>query len=503
MDSTTALPTSIANSDADRRRWIALIVVLLGQLMMVLDTTIVNVALPAIQTDLGFSQQGLTWVINAYLISFGAFLLFAGRLGDLIGRKNVFLFGLALFTLASALCGLATSQGLLIGARFIQGLGGAIASAVVVAIIATDFPEPKDQMKAMSAFTFIIAGGASLGLILGGIITESISWHWIFFVNLPIGVVVLLLGRRLIEADSGLGISEGIDWLGSVLVTGGMMLFVYAIVKSTDFGWGSMHTLGFGGGGIALLAAFFWLESRISNPIMPLRVFENRSLMSSSLVRGLLITGGFASFFLGSLYFEHIRNFSAIQTGFAFLPQAGAIAILSLGITTSLETRFGPKRLLIAGLVLVVPGLLLLTTIGEHTAYFPTLFLSMALIGTGLGLSFQPLLTISMADVAEEDAGLASGIVQVSIQIAAAIGLAALGTIATDHTRALVAAGHSVNSAVVDGYQQAFMVATVVAVIGIAIALFALPSPPAQEMEDVGELPEPEAIGGEIEAEAA
>jgi EmrB/QacA subfamily drug resistance transporter len=337
----TATATSSQHA-SDRRRWIALVVVCLGQLMIVLDATIVNVALPAIQKDLHFAQANLTWVVNAYLITFGSFLLMAGRLGDLIGRKRVFLGGLVLFTFASALCGLADSQGLLIAARLLQGLGGAVASAVILAIIVTEFPERNEQAKAMSVFMFVAVGGGSIGLLLGGLLTQSIDWHWIFFINVPIGVAAFVLGAALIDESEGIGLDQGVDVLGSVLVTVAMMLGVYAIVKSTQYGWGSAHTLGFGGVSIALLAAFFVLQARLANPIMPLRMLRLRSLVGSSVVRGLLITGMFAAFFLGALYFEHVLGYSAIETGLAFLPQTLAVGALALGVTARLMRRFGP-----------------------------------------------------------------------------------------------------------------------------------------------------------------
>ncbi len=462
---------------ADRRAWIALGIVCLGQLMIVLDSTIVNVALPAIQQDLGFTQANLTWVVNAYLLTFGSFLLLAGRLGDLVGRKRVFLSGLALFTLASALCGLATSEATLIGARFLQGLGGAIASAVVLALIVTEFPRPQDRAKAMSAYMFISVAGGSVGLLAGGLLTEAISWHWIFFINVPIGLVGLVLGVREIDETEGIGLGHGVDVLGSLLVTVAMMLGVYAIVTSAEHGWGSPHTLGFGGASVVLLTAFFRYEARIANPIVPLRIFRLRSLVRSGIVRGLLITGMFAAFFFGALFFEHVLGFTPFQTGLAFLPMTLVVGMLSLGVVARLCVRFGEKPVLIAGLSGVVVALVLLSRIDADTAYFPQLFFAFALMGLGAGTAFMPLLTIAMAEVPARDAGLASGLINVSMQISAAIGLAVLGTLATSHTHALAAAGDSHRAALVGGYQLGFEIAAGFAAAGLLVALFALRPP--------------------------
>ncbi len=476
MTATASAPTLEAPA-VHRRAWIALAIVCMGQLMIVLDSTIVNVALPAIQQDLGFSQANLTWVVNAYLLTFGSFLLLAGRLGDLVGRKRVFLGGLALFTLASALCGLAPNQGMLIGARFLQGLGGAVASSVVLALIVSEFPRPQDRAKAMSAYMFISVAGGSVGLLAGGALTEAISWHWIFFINLPIGLLALLLGSREIDETPGIGLRQGIDVLGSLLVTVAMMLGVYAIVTSGEHGWGSSHTLAFGGAALALLAAFVAYEGRIENPIVPLRIFRLRSLVNSALVRGLLVTGMFAAFFFGALFFEHVLGYSAVQTGLAFLPMTLVVGALALGVVARLSARFGEKPVLLAGLAVVIVALVLLTRIGPHTSYFPHLFLAFALMGLGAGASFMPLLTIAVAEVPARDAGLASGIVNVSMQIAAAIGLAALGTIATAHTKALAAAGHAPQAALVGGYQLGFEIAAGCAVVGLLYALLVLRAP--------------------------
>jgi EmrB/QacA subfamily drug resistance transporter len=484
---------------SDRTRWIALFVVCLGQLMIVLDTTIVNVALPSIQRDLHFSQSNLTWVIDGYLITFGSLLLLAGRLGDLFGRKRIFLTGLASFVVASMICGLAQTDAMLIGARFAQGAAAALTSAVVVAIIAVEFPEAGERAKAMSAYTFVVAGGASLGLLLGGVLTQAINWHWIFFVNLPIGAAAFYFGRRLIVENEGLGVSKGIDWLGSVLITGASILGIYALIKIPEWGWTGGRTLALAGASLALLAAFVAFEARVSNPIMPLRILSERSLVASNLVRGFLVTGAFSTFFLGALYLEHVRGFDAVQIGLAFLAMSVALAAMSAGISARLVTRFGPKRTLVAGIVSGAAGLLVFSQAGEHTSYFPVMFTGLALLGIGFGAANPPLMMMALEDVPAADAGLASGTIQVSIQLSAAVGLAALGSIATDRTNALESAGDSVTTALSGGYHLAFLIAAGAAAMGALIALLVLRPPTPHEVE--AEIDEGAPVGIEAEAE--
>ncbi len=481
-------------STVDRRRWIALVVVCLGQLMSVLDTTVVNVALTPIQRDLHFTQANLTWVINAYLIAFGSFLLMAGRLGDLIGRKRVFLTGVAIFTLSSAVCGLAQDQTVLIIARFVQGLGGALSVSVILAIIVTEFPQPAERAKAMSAYMFVVVSGGSIGLLAGGALTQALDWHWIFFINLPIGLATFVLGNALIKENKGLGLSGGVDVLGSILVTAAMMLGVYAIVEVTKYGWGSAHTLALGGGALALLCAFLALESRLANPIMPLRILRLRSLIGSSAVRGFLVTGMYSTFFLGALYLEHVLHYSSVKTGLAFLPMTLAVATVSLGITARLVGRFGARRTLIPGLFAVIAALVLISQAGPHTSYFPTIFFAYLLLGLGAGTSFMPLLTIAMADVPTSDAGLGSGIVNVSQQVSAALGLAVLSTIATNRTKVLTAHGHALAGALTGGYHLAFLIAAVCVAVGVVVALVVLRTPGSAKGEVISErrMPAPE-----------
>jgi EmrB/QacA subfamily drug resistance transporter len=467
---------ALTSATPDRRRWTALMVVCLAQLMIVLDVTIVNVALPSIQHDLHFSQATLTWVVNAFLITFGSLLLLAGRLGDLAGRKRVFLAGLMIFTAASFLCGIAPSQGALIGARFLQGIGAAAQASVILAIIITEFPEPSDRARAMGAYVFVSVAGGSLGLLAGGLLTQALSWHWVFFVNLPIGLATFVLGRALIRADSGLGLEHGVDWLGSLLVTASLMTAIYAIIEATSHGWGSSQVLGFGGLAAALMAAFLALEARIDNPIMPLRILNLRRLVNASLVRGFLVTAMYSTFFLGTLYLEHVRHYSALQTGAAFLPWTITVAVLSQGITARLVARFGALRVLTSGMAIAIVGLLLFASVGPNTAFFPTVFFACFALGLGIGSAFMPLLTIAMADVPAEDAGLGSGITNVSQQISGALGLAVLSTLAANHTKGLIATHHGVATSLISGYHLAFLVGAATIGIGILLA-FALLRP--------------------------
>src|SRR6185503_9360729 len=425
-----------------------------------------NVALPAIQRDLHFSQGNLTWVVNAFLVSFGSLLLLTGRLGDLVGRKRVFLAGLVTFTAASVLCGIAPSEGALIGARFLQGIGAAAQASVILAIIVTEFPEAAERARAMSAYVFVSVAGGSIGLLAGGLLTETLSWHWVFFVNLPIGAATFALGHALIRADRGLGLGHGVDWAGSALVTTSLMSAIYAIVEATSHGWVSLQVIGFGGLAAALMAAFITLEARIDNPIMPLRILRLRGLIDASLVRGFLVTGMYSSFFLGTLYLEHVRHYSALQTGAAFLPWTLTVAVLAQGVTTRLVGRFGPLPVLTTGMGSAAAGLLLFATVGPDTAFFPTIFLACFAIGFGIGTAFMPLLTIAMADVPAADAGLGSGITNLSQQIGGALGLAVLSTIAANHTKAL-ADDHGPVSALIGGYQLAFIAGAVAIGAGI------------------------------------
>jgi EmrB/QacA subfamily drug resistance transporter len=454
----------------DRARWIALAVVCLAMLMNALDGSIVNVALPDIQRSLHFTQSGLTWVVDAYLITFGSFLLMAGRLGDLIGRKKVFLVGVALFTLASIACGSAGSQNMLVAARFVQGIGGALSSSVIIAIIVTEFPRADERAKAMSAYIFVAVGGGSIGLLAGGVLTQALSWHWIFFVNVPIGIATLILGRLLIVENIGIGIRQGVDVVGSVLVTASLMVGIYGIVTASRLGWGSTETLVLLGVAVVLLVSFAVLESRLANPIMPLRIFKLRSLTGSSIIRGFIATGMFSTFFIGALYLEHVLHYSPIRTGLAFMPATAGMATMSSGLAARLVNRFGPRPVMYPGILTGALGLTLLALAGRDPGYFPQVFLAFFLLGLGAGAAMIPLLQIAMAEVPKEDAGLASGIVNVSTQMAAALGLAILSTIATNQTKTLLAHGQPLAVALTDGYRLALLIAAACVLVGLLVA---------------------------------
>lgn len=469
-----SMPTSIRGFVHERRRWVALIVVCFAMLMNTLDQTIVNVALPTIQHDLHFTQASLAWVIDAYLITFAGALLLAGRLGDLIGRKRVFLVGVALFTLASAACGAADTQALLIGARFAQGLGAALSSSVILAIIVADFPVPAERAKAMSSYILVAVGGGSLGLLIGGYVTQALSWHWIFFINLPIGIATFVVGTALIDEDAGLGIRAGMDVGGALLSTGGMMLAVCAIVSSSQYGWRSSHTLGLGAGAVVVLAVFLLLESRLSHPMMPLGVMRSPGLLTSSLVRGLMVVGMYSTFFIGVLYFQHVLGFDPVVTGLAFLPQTLMVAVMSSGLTARVMRRLGPKTTALGGLAVVAVGLALLVKCGPDTDYFPQVFAAVLLIGSGAATAFTPLLTIALAAVPAKDAGIGSGIVNVSQQVSAVLSVAILGAVSTGHTASLLASGSSAVDALDSGYRLAFVVALISVLGAIVLGSFLL-----------------------------
>jgi EmrB/QacA subfamily drug resistance transporter len=461
---------------SDARRWLALFVLCGGMLMIVLDATIVNVALPSIQEDLGFSQSGLAWVVNAYLIAFGGLLLLAGRLGDLIGQRRVFLAGLAVFTIASLLCATAQTQGMLIGARFVQGAGGAIASAVILGMIVTMFPEPREQAKAIGIYGFVASGGASIGLLAGGVLTEAINWHWIFFINLPVGVAVTLLALRLVDHTDGIGLGRGADIPGAALLTGGLMLGVYSLLEAGEQGWGSTQTLGLGGVSIALLTAFVLRQARVDNPLMPLRLFASRNVSGANAVMGLLVVGFFSMFFLGALYMQGILGYGALEVGLAFLPSCIVMGTLSLGYAEKLIMGIGPKSALIAGLSFSVVGLLLFARTPVDATYAVDILPVMLLLGAGAGIAFPALMTLAMSGATPSDAGLASGLVNTTVQVAGAVGLAVLATIATARTEGLRADGESVAAALNGGYHTAYLVGAALTAVAIFVALVVLRS---------------------------
>jgi EmrB/QacA subfamily drug resistance transporter len=470
----------------DRTRWVALYVLCAGMLMIVLDATVVNVALPTIQHDLGFSQSNLAWVINAYLIAFGGLLLLAGRIGDLIGQRRIFLGGLAVFTGASLVCGLSDSQGVLIGARFIQGIGGAFTSAVILGMIVTMFPQPREQAKAIGVYSFVASAGGSIGLIAGGVITQAISWHWIFFINVPIGIATAFLATRLVEGREGIGLREGADVPGAVLITSSLMLGVYTILGINEHGWGSTQTLVLGAVSLALLAGFIARQARIANPLMPLRLFRSRNVAGANTMQALLVAGMFGMFFLGALYLQEILGYDALQVGLAFLPATIVMGTLSLGFSERLIMRFGPRRTLIPGVVAIAAGLLLFARTPIDGSYVTDLMPPMLLIGFGVGSAFPSLMTLAMSGATQSDSGLASGLVNTSMQVGGAIGLAVLATLAAERTDGLLSGGASRDAALNAGFHLAYLIGAALVAVALVIALAVLRAPaPAEAGEPV------------------
>jgi EmrB/QacA subfamily drug resistance transporter len=491
----------LTDTAADRRRWMALIVLCVGMLMIILDSTIVNVALPSIQDDLGFSQSSLAWVVNAYLIAFGGLLLLAGRVGDLIGRRIVFLVGLAVFTTASLVCGLAQSQEVLVGARFIQGVGGALTSGVILGIIVTMFTEPREQGRAIGVYSFVASAGASIGLLAGGVLTQAIDWHWIFFVNIPIGLATGLFALRLVDKDEGIGLDRGADVLGAALVTVALMLGVYTILEAGDYGWGSLRTLGFGAIAIGLLAAFVARQARTANPLVPLRIFRSRNVSGANIVQMLMVAGLFGMFFLGVLYLQGILGYDAIETGLAFLPVSVLIGVLSLGFSPRLNERFGARAVLLVGLVLLVAALGLFARAPLDAGYVVDLLPTMILFGIGAGLAFPALMTLAMSGATAEDSGLASGLVNTSLQVGGAVGLAVLATLAGTRTENLLADGEPAAEALTGGYRFAFVVAAGIVAVAVVLASTVLRSEAraaeeaqAEAAQDTGEPAYSEAV---------
>ncbi len=472
---------------AGDQRWIALYVLCTGMLMIVLDVTVVNVALPSIQRDLGFSTESLAWVVNAYLIAFGGLLLLSGRLGDLVGRRNVFLAGLAVFSVASLLCGLAQTQALLVGARFLQGVGGAMTSAVILGMIVTTFPEPREQAKAIGAFAFVASAGGAVGLLVGGILTQSVNWHWIFFVNVPIGILTAVLALRLIEHDEGIGLGEGADVPGAVLVTAALMVGVYTIVEpAADLGWGSTPTLVFGGLSLLLLGAFVAREATASRPLIPLRIFRSPNVTGANLIQVLAIAGMFGMFFLGALYLQRVLGYDPLQTGLAFLPVTIVMGTLSVRYTERLVMRFGAKPLVLAGLTLFAAGLVIFARAPVEGTYVVHVLPVMLLLGTGAGLCFPALMTLAMSGATAADAGLASGLINTTAQVGGAFGLAVLATLATSRSERLLAEGEGVASALTSGYHLAFWVGAALVAAAIVVALVVVRGSAAGHVDEAG-----------------
>ncbi|MGW1340891.1 DHA2 family efflux MFS transporter permease subunit [Kribbella sp. NPDC002412] len=471
MYATTEPLATTPAAQGGRSRWLALYTLCAGMLMIVLDVTVVNVALPAIQDDLGFTSSSLAWVVNAYLIAFGGLLLLAGRLGDLLGRRNVFVGGLIVFTAASVLCGLAQSQEVLVIARFVQGVGGALTSAVILGMIVTLFPEPREQAKAIGVYAFVASAGGSIGLLAGGVLTQAINWHWIFFVNLPIGALTAVLAVRLIGKDKGLGLGRGTDVPGAVLITAALMVGVFTIVKpAAEEGWTAPRTLVLGLVTVVLLAAFIVREATAANPLVPLRIFRSRNLTGANLVQALTGSGMFGIFFLGSLYLQRVLGYDALEIGLAFLPTTVVMGLLSVKFSDKLVMRFGPRRPLIVGLVLIVAGLALFTQAPVGGNYVVHVLPVLVLLGLGAGICFPALMGLSMADVKPEDAGLASGLIGTTAQVGAALGLAVLATLSATRTAGLEAAGKAPLDALTSGYHLSFAIAGVIVAAAVVIA---------------------------------
>ena len=459
---------------------LALTVLCTGMLMIILDVTIVNVALPSIQRDLGFSQSGLAWVINAYLIPFGSLLLLAGRIGDLVSRRGVFVAGIVLFTAASAACGLADSQQMLIAARFIQGVGGAMTSAVILGMIVTMFPEPAEQAKAIGVYSFVASAGGSIGLLAGGVITQGINWHWIFFINLPIGIATAVFSLRLLPRDRGVGFSSGTDISGAVLITAALVLGVYTIVKpAAEDGWTAPATLGLGAIAVALLVLFVAREAMAKSPLIPLRIFRNRNVSGANAIQVLTVAGMFGMFFLGVLYLQRVLHYDALQTGLAFLPTTIVMGTLSLRYSEKLIMRFGPRTTMLPGLALIAVGLALFARTPVHGHFLVDVLPSALLLGTGVGIAFPSLATLAMSSATPEDAGLASGLVNTTMQVGAALGLAVLATLSATRTAHLAHGATPDAAALTSGYRLAFLIAAALVLTALAIAATVIRTPAA------------------------
>jgi EmrB/QacA subfamily drug resistance transporter len=453
-------------------RWTALTVLCVGMLMIILDVTIVNVALPSIQRELGFSQSGLAWVINAYLIPFGSLLLLAGRIGDLVSRRGVFVSGLALFTAASAACGLADSQAMLIAARFIQGIGGAMTSAVILGMIVTMFPQPREQARAIGVYSFVASAGGAIGLLLGGVLTEGINWHWIFFVNVPVGLATGAAAVRVLAKDRGAGLRRGADVPGAALITAALMVSVYTIVDpAAEYGWAAARTLWLAALAIALLVAFVVREATAATPLVPLRIFKSRGLTGANLAQMLSAAGMFGMFFVGVLYVQHVLGYDALRIGLAFLPVTVMMGGLSLRYSERLISRFGARNVVITGLMLVAAGLALFARVPVHGHYGTDVLPSMVLLGVGAGMAFPALAALAMREATPDDAGLASGVFNTTAQVGSALGLAVLATLASARYLTLRRGGMPDVVALTGGYRLAFLVAAALVLAALAVTV--------------------------------
>ncbi|KIF69184.1 DSBA oxidoreductase [Streptomyces sp. AcH 505] len=470
--STPLAPAAQAAPSA-RSRQLALAVIASSMLMIILDGSIVTVAMPAIQDDLGFTPAGLSWVVNAYLISFGALLLLAGRLGDLIGRKRMFVAGTAVFTGASLLAGVATSPATLIAARFLQGVGSAMASAVGLGILITMFTDPRERAKAIAVFSFTGSAGASIGQVLGGVLTDTLSWHWIFMINLPIGIAAVLIAVPVLPTDRGLGLAAGADLTGALLATAGLVLTIYTVIKVEDHGWLSAPTVGLGAVAVALLGAFVVRQTKARTPLMPLRIFRSRNVTGANVVQLLMLAALFSFQIMVALYLQNVLGYDAAETGIAMLPAAVVIGAVSLGVSARVNARFGERNVLLAGLLLLIALLALLTRVPVHANYV-TDVLPLMLLAAGFGLALPALTTLGMSGAKETDAGLVSGVFNTTQQIGMAVGIAVLSTLAASRTKGLLTAGDSRREALTSGYHLAFTVGAGLLVAAFVVAVAVL-----------------------------
>ncbi|MBV8997650.1 MAG: DHA2 family efflux MFS transporter permease subunit [Solirubrobacterales bacterium] len=464
-----------------RTRWLALVILCVGDLMIVVDTTVVNVALPSIRASLGFSQTSLAWVLNAYMLTFGGFLLLAGRLGDLFGQKRLFLIGTTAFTAASLVCGVSSTQGMLIAARAVQGLGGAVVSAVAFSLIVMLFTEPSERAKAMGVFGFVMSGGGSIGVLAGGVLTDLVGWHWIFLVNLPIGIAVTVAGLKLLPAIRADGAPTRLDVPGAVAITGAMVLAVYAIVNGNTAGWLSAQTIGMLGAAAVIGAGFLVWESRVSAPLVPLGIFRHRNLTVANLVGILWAAAMFALFFLSALYLQLVLGYSPLQVGLAYLPGNLLMMACSLGLSAMLVMRYGFRVPLTCGLILAALALLWFARAPVHGSFVVDILPAMLLFGIGGGLAFNPVLMAAMSDVEPQDSGLASGITNTAFMMGGALGLAVLASAASARTHHLAASGYSTAAALTGGYHVAFVIGAIFAICaaGIGAALLRNRTAPA------------------------
>jgi EmrB/QacA subfamily drug resistance transporter len=446
-----------SNARTESNRWLVLAIVCLAQFMVVLDATIVNIALPSIQRGLAFSDANLQWVINAYTLVFGGFLLLGGRAADLLGRKRLFVAGVIVFSAASLLNGLAQSSGMLIAGRALQGLGGALVSPAALSIIMTTFPGTRERTKALGVWSAIAAGGAAFGLLLGGVLTDLLSWEWIFFVNVPIGLAAIAAAVRFVpESRDETAAHRSFDVAGAFSVTAGLMVLVYAIVKAQEYGWGSGRTLGLIAGALALLTAFVVIERRSKAPLVRLDIFRKRALTAANIAMMFVAAGMFSMFFFASLYVQDVLGYSPLKAGLAFLPVTSGI-VIGAGAAQGLIKRFGPRAVGTAGLLLATAGMLVLTGLPVHGSYVSNLLVGLFPMSLGMGLTFVPVTLLATAGVSPEDSGLASGLINTSQQIGGALGLAVLSTLSASRTTSLLADGASRSAALVAGWHVAFI----------------------------------------------